>query len=178
MGRQARFCLWAREAGEGLVVSQDLQQRLLTMIEPVLAGLGYELVDLQLALARAGGQLRLFIDRDAGVNIEDCERVSHAVSALLDAADPIPVPYTLEVSTPGLDRVLRTPQHFARYAGKRVHVELVEAQAGRRRYTGQLQAVGDDGVELEVDGQAVLLKFSAISRAHVVPQWPARGAKG
>jgi ribosome maturation factor RimP len=158
-------------------MSQDLQQRLVSMIEPVLTGLGYELVDLQLALARAGGQLRLFIDRDAGVNIDDCERVSRAVSALLDADDPIPVAYTLEVSTPGLDRVLRKPAHYARFAGQRVHVELTAARAGRRRFTGQLLGVVDDGIAVEVDGQKLQFEFSEIDRAHVVPQWPESGPK-
>jgi len=158
-------------------MSQDLQQRLVTMIEPLLAGLGYELVDLQLALARSGGQLRLFIDRDAGVNIEDCERVSRAVSDLLDAEDPIPSAFTLEVSTPGLDRVLRTPAHYARFAGQRVHVELSAPRDGRRRYTGRLLGVVGDGIGLEVDGQTIELKFGEIGRAHVVPQWPERGPK-
>jgi ribosome maturation factor RimP len=158
-------------------MSQDLQQKLVAMIEPVLSGLGYELVDLQLALAQGGGRLRLFIDRDAGVSIDDCEQASRAISALLDADDPIPVAYTLEVSTPGLDRVLRTPAHFSRYAEQRVHVELVAPRDGRRRYTGQLLGVVDDGIGLEVDGQKVLLKFSEIDRAHVVPQWPESGPK-
>jgi ribosome maturation factor RimP len=158
-------------------MSQDLQQRLIAMIEPVLAGLGYELVELQLALAKSGGQLRLFIDRAAGVDIDDCERVSQAVSALLDATDPIPVGYTLEVSTPGLDRVLRTPAHFQRFIGERVHIELAAPRDGRRRYTGVLRAADDAGMELEVDGQMVLVKFGELGRAHLVPQWPERGAK-
>jgi ribosome maturation factor RimP len=158
-------------------MSQDLQQRLVSMVEPLLAGLGYELVDLQLSLARAGGQLRLFIDRDAGVNIDDCERVSRAVSELLDQDDPIPVAYALEVSTPGLDRVLRTPAHYTRHAGQRVHVELTAPRDGRRRFTGQLLGVVDDGIGLEVDGQRVVLRFGEIDRAHVVPQWPASGPK-
>jgi ribosome maturation factor RimP len=170
VGREARFCLWVG-------MSQDLQQKLVAMIEPVLSGLGYELVDLQLALAQGGGRLRLFIDRDAGVTIDDCELASRAVSALLDADDPIPVAYALEVSTPGLDRVLRTPAHFARCAGQRVHVELVAPREGRRRYTGQLLGVVGDGIELEVDRNRVWVKFSDIDRAHVVPQWPESGPK-
>jgi ribosome maturation factor RimP len=170
VGREAFFCFWVG-------MSQELQKRLVAMVEPVLAGLGYELVDLQLALARAGAQLRLFIDRDAGVGIDDCERVSHAVSALLDANDPIPVAYSLEVSSPGLDRVLRTPAHYARHTGQRVHVELVAPRDGRRRFTGLLTNVGSAGIELEVDGSGVLLKFTEIDRTHVVPQWPERGPK-
>lgn len=159
-------------------MSQDLQKRLLELVEPLLQGMGYELVDLQLALARKGGQLRLFIDADAGVGIDDCERVSHAVSALLDAEDPIPVPYALEVSTPGLDRLLRTPRHFARHMGSRVHVELLQPRDGRRRYTGRLLgAAAGDGIELDVDGVKTTIGYGEIGRAHVVPEWPARGAQ-
>lgn len=159
-------------------MSQELQKRLQGLLEPLLQGMGYELVDLQLALARSGGQLRLFIDADAGVGIDDCERVSAAVSALLDAEDPIPVPYALEVSTPGLDRMLRTPRHFARYVGNRIHVELLQPRAGRRRYTGRLLgATAADGIEIEVDGVTTAIGYGEIGRAHVVPEWPARGAQ-
>ncbi len=68
--------------------------------------------------------LRIFIDRPEGVGLDDCERVSHEISALLDVEDPVPTAYTLEVSSPGLDRVLRTPAHFQRFVGERVRLEL------------------------------------------------------
>lgn len=158
-------------------MSTDLRQRLLGMLEPLLESLGYELVDLVLTAGRRSAQLQVFIDRPGGVNIDDCERVSHEVSALLDVQDPIPTGYTLEVSSPGLDRVLRRPQHYARFAGERVWVELREARAGRRRYTGRLQRVSEQGIELVVDGVNVDLPFAEIARARLAPEWPAAGNK-
>ena len=153
-------------------MTADLRSRLIELIEPLLLQLGYELADLELAAGRAHAQLRVFIDAAAGVGIEDCERVSHEVSALLDVRDPIPTAYTLEVSTPGLDRVLRTPGHFARFAGSRVHVELLAPRDGRKRYTGRLVAARDDAIELEVDGVQVEVSYVDIGRARLVPDWP------
>src|SRR5271167_574731 len=132
-----------------------LRDKLMALAEPLLAQLGYELVELEYAPGRAHAVLRLFIDRPQGVGIEDCERVSHEFSALLDVTDPVPTGYTLEVSSPGLDRVLRTPAHFQRFVGERVWLELRIARDGRRRYTGELAALGPEGIELTVDGATV-----------------------
>jgi ribosome maturation factor RimP len=169
-------------------MAADLRNKLIALVEPLLAQLGYELVELQLAAGRSHAELRIFIDRPpvagvpqvvgadgSGVGIEDCERVSREVSALLDVHDPIPSAYTLEVSTPGLDRVLRTPEHFRRYAGERVNVELFAPRDGRRRYTGQLRAVAAGAVTLEVDGVEVVLALNDIERARLVPAWPEPG---
>jgi len=111
--------------------------------------------------------LRLFIDREAGVGLEDCERVSREVAALLDVKDPIPSAYTLEVSSPGFDRLLRTQAHFGRFVGSRVFVELKEPRAGRRRYTGKLLTVDDTGIALEVDRERVAVAFAEIGKARL-----------
>jgi ribosome maturation factor RimP len=191
-----------------------LRGRLIALIEPVLTGLGYELVELEYAPSRGHSVLRIFIDRpvrevvtdengtavengaaheneknvevsldsegqvegdaagitESGIGIEDCARVSREVSALLDVEDPIPSAYTLEVSSPGSDRVLRTRSHFDRFAGSRVFVELKVPRDGRKRYTGQLRSVNDTGVELEVDGQAVAVLFDEIEKARLAPE--------
>jgi len=144
-----------------------LRERLIGLIEPLLERLGYELVDLEYGSARAHATLRVFIDREGGVGLDDCERVSREVSAQLDAADPIPVAYTLEVSSPGFDRVLRTSAHFGRFVGQRVFVELKEPRAGRRRYTGTLLAVDEAGIALEVDRERVALAFAEIGKARL-----------
>src|SRR5882724_12827689 len=115
-----------------------LRERLIALIEPVLVRLGYELVELEYAAGRTQAVVRIFIDQPAGISVDDCERVSRDVAALLDVDDPIPTAYTLEVSSPGFDRVLRTPAHFERFVGSRVWLELRAARDGRRRYTGQL----------------------------------------
>lgn len=144
-----------------------LRERLIELLEPVLERLGYELVELEYGAARAGGTLRIFIDREGGVGLADCERVSREVSAQLDGADPIPGAYTLEVSSPGFDRVLRTSAHFGRFVGQRVFVELKEPRAGRRRYTGTLLAVDEAGIALEVDRERVALTYAEIGKARL-----------
>jgi ribosome maturation factor RimP len=108
--------------------------------------------------------------RESGIGIDDCERVSREVSALLDVEDPIPSAYTLEVSSPGEDRVLRTRAHFDRFAGSRVHVELKVPRDGRKRYTGVLKSIDDVGVELEVDRQPVTVRFDEIEKARLAPE--------
>jgi ribosome maturation factor RimP len=107
---------------------------------------------------------------ESGIGIDDCERVSREVSALLDVEDPIPSAYTLEVSSPGEDRVLRTRAHFDRFAGSRVHVELKVPREGRKRYTGLLKSIDDVGVELEVDRQPVTVRFDEIENARLAPE--------
>jgi ribosome maturation factor RimP len=148
-------------------VTGTLRERLIGLIEGRLEALGYELVDLELSSGRNHGTLRVFIDRQGGVGLEDCERVSREVSALLDVADPIPHAYTLEVSSPGFDRVLRTHAHFGRFVGQRVFVELKQPREGRRRYTGTLLAVDATGIALEVDKQRVAVAFDEIGKARL-----------
>ncbi|HTV77429.1 MAG TPA: ribosome maturation factor RimP [Steroidobacteraceae bacterium] len=146
-----------------------LRERLISLIEPLLTQLGYELVELEFAPGRGHGSLRIFIDRPEGIGIDDCERVSREVSALMDVEDPIPSAYSLEVSSPGDDRVLRTPAHFERFKGSRVLIELVAPRDGRRRYTGSLQEVSATGVALEVDRQRVDVRFGEIAKARLAP---------
>lgn len=149
-----------------------LREQLMALAEPLLGQLGYELVELEYAPGRARSLVRVFIDKAGGVTVDDCERVSHELSALLDVEDPVPAAYTLEVSSPGLDRVLRTPEHFRRFLGDRIRLELKAAREGRRRYTGRLQSLDEQGVELEVDGAIVRVPFGQIGRARLAPLWP------
>src|SRR5476649_2557822 len=148
-----------------------LREKLIALTEPLLGQLGYELVDLEFAPGRAHALLRIFIDRAVGVGLDDCELVSGEISALLDVEDPVPTGYTLEVSSPGLDRVLRTPAHFQRFVGERIWLELQVARDGRRRYTGRLEALSSEGIELNVDGAMVSVRFAEIGRARLAPQW-------
>lgn len=145
----------------------SLRERLMETIEPLVARQGCELVELEFAPGRTHGMLRVYIDRPEGIGVEDCERVSREISALLDATDPIPTSYSLEVSSPGFDRVLRTRAHFERFVGSRVHVELTAPRDGRRRYTGALVGVDDAGIHLEVDRQRVDVPFAEIGRARL-----------
>jgi ribosome maturation factor RimP len=174
-----------------VAVSSTLRQRLIELAEPLVEQLGYELIDIEYAPGRSQGLVRLYIDKpggvpggaapevdvddasmqESGIGVEDCERVSREFSALMDVEDPVPTAYTLEVSSPGADRILRKPAHYARFAGERVHVELLIARDGRRRYTGLLQKVAEKGIELEVDGQPVVMTFEEIAKARLSPDW-------
>jgi ribosome maturation factor RimP len=148
-------------------VTVSLRERLFVLVEPLVARLGFELVELEFAPGHGRSLLRLFIDAATGVGLDDCARVSREVAALLDVEDPIPMAYTLEVSSPGFDRLLRTQAHFGRFVGARVFVELKEPRAGRRRYTGTLLTVDDEGIALEVDRERVAVRFAEIGTARL-----------
>jgi ribosome maturation factor RimP len=147
-----------------------LRDTLETRLAPLVEGLGYELWELEYSPGRGSGFLRLYIDAEAGITLDDCERVSRAVSELLDAEDPIPGQYTLEVSSPGLERPLRTAAHFARFVGETVQVETVQAFEGRRRFKGALAAADAETIEVDVDGKRWTLPLSGIRKAHLAPQ--------
>ena len=146
-----------------------LRDTLAALLAPLVEGLGYELWELEYSPGRGHGLLRLYIDAAAGITLDDCERVSRAASELLDEEDPVPGQYTLEVSSPGLERPLRTARQFARFVGETVYVETVQAVEGRRRFKGALTAAGAATVEVEVDGQRWTLPISGIRKAHLAP---------
>lgn len=140
----------------------------MALLAPTIAGQDVELWEIEYHPRARGALLRIYIDRPDGVTVDDCERVSYAVSAVLDAEDPIPGQYTLEVSSPGLDRVLRTREHFARYVGQAVRVETTAAIDGRKRFSGRLTSVGDSALELEVAGQVMTIALAAVHKARLV----------
>ena len=162
MGPGPIFCLRAM----GQTVDKE---RLIALLEPPLAALGYELADLDVHLGRRG-LLRLFIDREAGVKLEDCERVSEQLGAWLDVEDPLPGSYVLEVSSPGFDRRLRTLAHFTRFAGERAKVELKDAREGRRNLTGKLAGTDAERVLIDVDGEVWRVPLNDIAMARLAPQ--------
>ena len=142
---------------------------LIKLLEPTIERLGYELTDLELKLGGRDGLLRVFIDKADGIDIEDCEAVSRQVSAILDVEDPLPGNYTLEVSSPGLDRALTKPSHFQRFMGEDVRVKLRFPLDGRRNFRGALKAADDEQIEIEVDGQSFSLALATIESARLVP---------
>ena len=147
-----------------------LRDQLGELLGPVVASLGYELWELEYAPRAGGGLLRLYIDSPDGITLEDCERVSRTVSDTLDEADPIPGHYTLEVSSPGLDRVLRTRAHFLRYTGERIKLEMMQPIAGRKRFAGRLSQVGDSEITLEFEDGSVNLPIEDIHKARLAPE--------
>jgi ribosome maturation factor RimP len=147
-----------------------VKDKLFGLLEPVVAGLGYELLEVEWASAGRASLVRVFIDRsdEGGIGLDDCERVSRAIGAALDAADPIGHEYRLEVSSPGFDRPLRTAAHFERFAGGEARIELAVPLEGRRRFRGRLGPVTDGMVTIEVDRKEWRLPLSGISQARLV----------
>ena len=152
-----------------------MRDALIRLLEPPIEALGFELVDVEFARAGRGGVLRIFIDRRAedsaaGVTVDDCARASHAVSEVLEINDPIKGHYTLEVSSPGFDRILRTRAHFERFVGARIVAELKLPMDGRRRFIGLLKSVASDTIVVEVDGKACALPLDRIQKARLRPE--------
>jgi ribosome maturation factor RimP len=146
------------------------KMELLRLLEPVVAAAGYELVEIEFSPASRRALLRLYIDRRDGehVTLDDCGAVSAAVSAALDASDPIEQAYELEVSSPGFDRPLRTKEHFGRYLGEEARVELALPIEGRKRFRGKLMALEGDELVMEVDGREWRLPLGQINKARLV----------
>ncbi|MBT8092559.1 MAG: ribosome maturation factor RimP [Gammaproteobacteria bacterium] len=139
------------------------------LLEPTVMRLGFELADLEVRVGGKGGLIRLYIDKEGGISLEDCERVSRAVGALLEVEDPVPGNYNLEVSSPGLDRKLTKISHFQRFIGETVQVKLRFPLDGRRRFRGTLKAQEKEDIVVEVDGQSYRLPLSMIDTARLVP---------
>ena len=146
-----------------------VHDRLIARFEPELQGLGYELVEVEFAPGPGGGTLRFYIDKSEGIDAEDCAKVSHALLDSIEADDPLPGDYSIEVSSPGLDRVLRTAEHFARFVDNRVKVELAAPRDGRKRYTGMLRRADGESIEMDVDNFSVSIRLAEIQKARLAP---------
>ena len=159
------FCLIC---GDGLSISET---KVDALIRPVVERMGYELWGCEYHAAGRHGILRVFIDRDEGVTLDDCALVSAQVSAMLDVEDPIQGSYDLEVSSPGMDRPLLLPDHYRRLAGSLVKIRLAVPVAGRRNVKGRLLGLEDMKVCIETDGEVLHLPFADVVSARVVPEW-------
>lgn len=151
-------------------------EELSELLAPAIADLGLELVGIEFSPNTRGSLLRVYIDEpERGITIDDCERASREISALLDVNDPVAGRYTLEVSSPGLERPLFTPEHFARFVGQPVKVNVNLPLDGRRRFQGPIKAVEGDRITLEQDGRPVEIAHANIAKARLVPDYAALG---
>lgn len=140
------------------------------LLLPGADALGYELV----AVEMSGGDtsiLRIYIDAPAGITVDDCAKASRQFSAILDVEDPISSRYTLEVSSPGMDRPLAKPEHFKGVVGEEVKIRMATLINGRRRFTGELVEANDDFAVVEVDGEQTELPYVEMDRARLVPDY-------
>ena len=139
------------------------------LFEPVVESMGYELVGIEFLGADGHGTLRVYIDRNEGVSLDDCAAISHQVSGILDVEEPIKQAYDLEVSSPGIDRPLFKLADYERFAGKTARIKLAVGLLGRKKFKGQLQGVADSKlVTIEVDGEIFDLPYADIAKANLV----------
>jgi ribosome maturation factor RimP len=142
------------------------------MLEPGITSMGYELVGLEFQTGgKSGGLLRVYIDSEAGISAEDCQKVSYQVGGVLDVEDPIPGHYTLEISSPGLDRMLFRKQDFERFAGQLIKLRTAYPIEGQRKFKGRLLGLQGENVVFEQDDMEISLPFDQIEQARLVPEY-------
>jgi ribosome maturation factor RimP len=141
------------------------------MLVPVIESLGYECWGIEYIAQGKHTVLRVFIDHENGIQVDDCAKVSRQMSAVLDVEDPIASEYDLEVSSPGMDRPLFTLEQFEKYVGQVVAVKLRFPFEGRRKFLGRLNAVEDGDIVVHVDNHEYCLPIDSIEKANVEPQF-------
>ena len=162
MGRVPIFCFWG--------CMRSAPEHLIALIGGTVEPMGYELVGVEFFGRGKGGKvLRVYIDGEDGITLDDCTAVSHQLSGMLDVEDPIRENFDLEVSSPGLDRPLFRAEHFARFAGERARIRLKRPLEGRRNFEGILKGADDEFVELVVEDETRRLALDDIDSARLVP---------
>lgn len=150
----------------------SIVQRLNDIIRPVVEGLGYELWSIELSSGNYRSILRIAVESPGGVNLDECARISRQIAAVLDVADPLQARYSLEVSSPGVERCLITESHFARFIGQTVRVKLRVMREGQRQFKGVITAVEGDRVSLQLENELTLtVTCRDIEKAQVVPNF-------
>ena len=146
-------------------------QKIADLIDPAVSALGYELLGVEFLSQGKHSLLRIYIDSEDGIGIEDCENASRQISAVLDVEDPVSSQYSLEVSSPGLDRPLFTAEQFARFAGQHVAMKLHAPAEGRRKLSGKIIAVDGQTITIGVDGENVDVDINDIQKANLKYEW-------
>lgn len=154
-------------AGHSLMHHDELVRRAWQELEPEVNAQGFELIEVELAQQGATPVLRLFIDREGGVTLDDCADVSKYISRFLDVIEFLEQRYSLEVSSPGIDRPVRKPVDFERFAGERVKLKTVAPIEGRRRFRGRLGGYSDGMIALELDDRNVQIHLENIQKAQL-----------
>jgi ribosome maturation factor RimP len=148
-----------------------------SLVEPAVTALGYELVGVEFSHGKPG-LLRVYIDSEDGITVHDCEAVSHQVSGLLDVEDPIAGQYSLEVSSPGLDRPLFQARDFERFAGQAVRLRLTAPLNGRRNFRGLLRGMQGNQVIVQLDDEELRVELDEIDQARLVPDYDSHRSEG
>jgi len=146
-------------------------EHLVNLIEPIVEGLGYECVGIEYHPHPKHGLLRVYIDSENGILVDDCSKVSHQISGVLDVEDPIQGDYHLEISSPGADRPFFKVSQFEQFIGSTVLVNLFNVINGRRKITGLIEKVEGDIITLQEADQIFEVPFNAMSKARLVPEY-------
>jgi ribosome maturation factor RimP len=146
------------------------EEKIQALLQPTVEALGFELWGMEHLSQGRHSLLRLYIDAENGVTVDDCAEVSRQVSGVMDVEDPISGEYTLEVSSPGVDRLLFKPEQYLVYVGEWIELRLRVPFDGRRKFKGTLKGVEGEEVIIQVDNDEFLLPLSAIDRAQVKPR--------
>jgi len=152
---------------EKMLEHNEIVRRIWDEFEPELSEQGYELVDVDFEPRRGGRVLRLFVDCEGGLTLDDCTTVSEFVDPLLDAKGVIEGPYRLEVSSPGVDRRIRKPSDFARFTGERIRLHTYAPSEGKRRFSGELRGIHDGLVEINCDDGTYEIHLDNVKRANL-----------
>ncbi|MDX2476910.1 MAG: ribosome maturation factor RimP [Gammaproteobacteria bacterium] len=146
-----------------------LEKKLSDLFEPVIESMAYELVGVELTGSGNGTILRIYIDAEKGITVDDCQAVSYQVSGILDVEDPMQGHYTLEVSSPGIDRPLVKPEHFDQFTGELVKIRSTEAVLGRKNFKGILESFDGEYLYVAVDNEVYEIPFDIVEKANLVP---------
>ena len=149
------------------MVEKEIVDRVHVIVDPILFNEGMELVDIEYRRESRGWVLRLYLDKGGGVTLDDCTRVSQEVGRILDVEDFIQTPYTLEVSSPGLSRRLKTEKDFMKYRGHLIKVKTVNPIENRRQFRGRLVAISENKLEIESDGGVFRIPLSNVAKANL-----------
>jgi len=152
-------------------VTELTRTELRDLLEPGARALGFEVLEVEITGGSGQSIVRVYIDGPDGITVDDCAAASHQFSAILDVEDPIPGQYTLEVSSPGMDRPLSKTEHFQSVIGQDIRVKTDVAVEGRRRFRGTLQDVGPEHLEMLIDGETYRIPRSRVARARLVPEY-------
>ncbi len=150
---------------------QSVDHQLNELIAPVVRGLGFEYVGSLFGQGETGVTLRVYIDAEGGVLVDHCAKVSEQLSALLEVEDPIASAYTLEVSSPGFDRPLFSPEDYARFVGQQVRIRTRVSVQGRRNFRGELTGADAEHAQVTRDDERFDIPFASIERARLVPDY-------
>lgn len=145
-----------------------ISEKITQLVRPTIEALGFEYWGLLYQPNQGRAVLRIFIDKTAGVTVDECAQISRQISSVLDVENPIHSAYVLEVSSPGMDRLLFEPKHFKRYLNQAITIKLHEPIDGRRNFSGQLLNFSTEGlIELEQEGKIYVLPFNQVHKAQV-----------